>query len=233
MTEVKLKEINYVTVEIDDNNAKDFYDVITEASERLQNAEGTYGPTPRYEVDHIEGIGSSEFLYKLNKACKVAYNYDTYEEAYRAKAFDIDKIGSIIFDLVGRITSPADLLELIRIHYRCEDVEFSSGFLDGIQIRMTGNQLIEAFADMQHEFNGDYVMMLRNEVVNKETEKVIGIMDGIHGFEGNVEGNADKILETICNSTKHLYRLDSYEVCTESCTGEIRIKGDMMTDVYF
>ena len=163
---------------------------------------------------------------KLNEKCLDRYGMD-YEEFYRTEMCHRipERVGEKIFKYAGYIRNPEDLMELIRIHYRWDDEEFTTGYLDSIRISMTGDELLQAYAEMQKEFNGDYVFMVENVIVSYsgEDEFVEGFYDGIHGHPGIVEGDAGEILRKICDEN-YIFRFDECEQSPLEL-GKIHIRG--------
>ncbi len=214
MSRVILKCTESVAVDLDLSPDMTDDEILEKAVESVENGNGTY-ETTHYGLWELDGQEHSSFVRMLNFVSNKLFGGD-YETVYRdkiEKGEELDFSSKVLINMPP-VSKPEDLLELIRIHYRCYDVEFTTGYLEDIRIKMTGNELLQAYRDMQDEFNGDTVFMLSDACIFKKgnEETVSGTYDDIHGFPGVVEGDAGDLLREICDLSKNLYRFDEYEV---------------------
>ena len=105
---------------------------------------------------------------------------------------------------------------------------------------MTAQQLLQAYAELQHELNGDFVVCLNNASITFNE----GEMKRIEGTSNNVDenfdtfknihisGNAKAELEKLLEANKyHIFRFDDY--LEDSETGSVIAEGDLIFDLYF
>ena len=132
------------------------------------------------------------------------------------------------------------LVTAIENDYRKYDAELNTLYFEPYEIEMTAQQLLQAYAELQHELNGDFVVCLNSASITFNE----GEMKRIEGTSNNVDenfdtfqnihvsGNAKAELEKLLEANKyHIFRFNDY--LEDSETGSVVAEGDLIFDLYF
>ncbi len=124
-------------------------------------------------------------------------------------------------NLTTPITDPDKLVRMVASDYyhNNDAVEFNTLFFEPYAIRMTAQQLLAAYSELQYVFNGDYIVCLKNATITFEQGKMIHITGLSNNIDDDysmfkdvrIEGNAQDELERLLDSNKYLiFRFDDY-----------------------
>ena len=93
------------------------------------------------------------------------------------------------------IKTKEQLVEKVLSDYMQESVELCSGYFD-FQVNMVGNDIMDAFAELQEKINGDKVLYPRTNTYRFEGNCMdyINSFNGVEGYERYVEGTEEKTM---------------------------------------
>lgn len=121
------------------------------------------------------------------------------------------------------IVDPNVLYDKVMKEYRKDDVEFSTEYFASFNIKMPACDLLDTYAQLQKDINGDYVYYVKNagiHVLNGKIYNVIGELGYFADLDNDmVSGNAKEMLETICD--KHCYEIFRAITCKGPVNGGI------------
>ncbi len=129
-----------------------------------------------FEKDYKENLEYARESYQ--KAC------NRYDEFNRAWANIIEE---------NTIKTPADMYQRVKDEYFKYDTELNSLFFD-FRVRMSKKDILETYAELQHDINGDFVGRFEN---NKEQDELI---PHTPDWDEVYEGNCKDFLESFNGS---------------------------------